>query len=48
MHVLGLTPMNSFLGNKAILSGPAGGVVGYAETSKSDHTNLVCCKFKYR
>eukprot|EP01036_Dinobryon_divergens_P024045 gene24045-32459_t len=26
----GLTPMSSFLGNKAILSGPAGGVVGYA------------------
>ena len=29
----GLTPMNSFYGNKAILSGPAGGVVGYAVTS---------------
>lgn len=29
----GLTPMSSFLGNKAILSGPAGGVVGYAMTS---------------
>lgn len=29
----GLTPMNSFLGNRAILSGPAGGVVGYARTS---------------
>jgi 5-oxoprolinase (ATP-hydrolysing) len=28
----GLTPMNAFLGNKAILSGPAGGVVGYAIT----------------
>jgi 5-oxoprolinase (ATP-hydrolysing) len=33
----GLTPMNSFLGNKAILSGPAGGVVGYAVTSSMDH-----------
>ena len=31
----GLTPMDSFHGNKAILSGPAGGVVGYAMTSKS-------------
>ena len=30
----GLTPMNSFLGNRAILSGPAGGVVGYALTSR--------------
>ena len=29
----GLTPMQSFLGNRAILSGPAGGVVGYARTS---------------
>lgn len=29
----GLTPMNAFKGNKAILSGPAGGVVGYALTS---------------
>jgi 5-oxoprolinase (ATP-hydrolysing) len=31
----GLTPMSSFSGNKAILSGPAGGVVGYAMTSYS-------------
>eukprot|EP01038_Epipyxis_sp_PR26KG_P016356 gene16356-22292_t len=30
----GLTPMDNFLGNKAILSGPAGGVVGYALTSQ--------------
>jgi 5-oxoprolinase (ATP-hydrolysing) len=29
----GLTPMSSFKGSKAILSGPAGGVVGYAITS---------------
>ena len=29
----GLTPMASFQGNRAILSGPAGGVVGYARTS---------------
>ena len=29
----GLTPMHSFSGNRAILSGPAGGVVGYARTS---------------
>jgi 5-oxoprolinase (ATP-hydrolysing) len=29
----GLTPMNNFFGNRAILSGPAGGVVGYAKTS---------------
>jgi hypothetical protein len=29
----GLTPMENFLGNRAILSGPAGGVVGYAMTS---------------
>ena len=33
----GLTPMSTFLGNKAILSGPAGGVVGYAVTSSMDH-----------
>ena len=29
----GLTPMQSFSGNRAILSGPAGGVVGYSQTS---------------
>ena len=29
----GLTPMESFCGNRAILSGPAGGVVGYAMTT---------------
>ena len=29
----GLTPMSSFCGNRAILSGPAGGVVGYAMTT---------------
>jgi 5-oxoprolinase (ATP-hydrolysing) len=33
----GLTPMANFLGNKAILSGPAGGVVGYAITSELDY-----------
>lgn len=30
----GLTPMDRFFGNRAILSGPAGGVVGYALTSQ--------------
>ena len=29
----GLSPLNSFSGSKAILSGPAGGVVGYALTT---------------
>ena len=29
----GLTPMDAFTGFRAILSGPAGGVVGYAQTS---------------
>lgn len=29
----GLTPVDSFRGSRAILSGPAGGVVGYASTS---------------
>ena len=29
----GLTPVNEFGGHQAILSGPAGGVVGYAKTS---------------
>jgi len=36
----GLTPMHSFLGNRAILSGPAGGVVGYARTSYSAEAGL--------
>uniref|UniRef100_A0A8D3DEN4 5-oxoprolinase, ATP-hydrolysing n=1 Tax=Scophthalmus maximus TaxID=52904 RepID=A0A8D3DEN4_SCOMX len=31
----GLTPMDQFCGSRAILSGPAGGVVGYAITSYS-------------
>lgn len=31
----GLTPMDQFCGSRAILSGPAGGVVGYAITSSS-------------
>uniref|UniRef100_A0A667XF64 5-oxoprolinase, ATP-hydrolysing n=1 Tax=Myripristis murdjan TaxID=586833 RepID=A0A667XF64_9TELE len=32
----GLTPMEQFCGSRAILSGPAGGVVGYAITSYSE------------
>ena len=32
----GLTPIDSFAGNRAILSGPAGGVVGYARTAYHD------------
>lgn len=31
----GLTPMEQFCGSRAILSGPAGGVVGYGITSYS-------------
>ncbi|XP_048862389.1 5-oxoprolinase isoform X2 [Brienomyrus brachyistius] len=31
----GLTPMDDFCGSRAVLSGPAGGVVGYAVTSYS-------------
>ncbi|CAG9792777.1 unnamed protein product [Diatraea saccharalis] len=36
----GLTPMNLFNGSRAILSGPAGGVVGYALTSYQKETKL--------
>ena len=36
----GLTPMDSFNGSRAILSGPAGGVVGYAMTSYQQDTDL--------
>lgn len=36
----GLTPMDSFNGSRAILSGPAGGVVGYAMTSFKKETEL--------
>ncbi|XP_070518965.1 5-oxoprolinase isoform X2 [Cardiocondyla obscurior] len=36
----GLTPMNSFNGSRAILSGPAGGVVGYAMTTYEKETEL--------
>jgi 5-oxoprolinase (ATP-hydrolysing) len=37
----GLTPMDNFFGNRAILSGPAGGVVGYSMTSKMATTQPV-------
>ncbi|EFN85192.1 5-oxoprolinase [Harpegnathos saltator] len=36
----GLTSMNSFNGSRAILSGPAGGVVGYAITTYGKETDL--------
>lgn len=36
----GLTPMDLFNGSRAILSGPAGGVVGYAMTSYQKETGL--------
>lgn len=32
----GLTPMQNFNGSRAVLSGPAGGVVGYASTTPGD------------
>ena len=32
----GLTHASTFTGSHAILSGPAGGVVGYAQTSPAD------------
>lgn len=36
----GLTPMKSFNGSRAVLSGPAGGVVGYALTTWKKETEL--------
>ncbi|GFR27881.1 5-oxoprolinase [Trichonephila clavata] len=36
----GLTPMNLFCGSRAILSGPAGGVVGYSKTTYQKHGHL--------
>ncbi|KAL4234607.1 hypothetical protein ACF0H5_006248 [Mactra antiquata] len=36
----GLTPVESFLGSRAILSGPAGGVVGYALTTYNNETKM--------
>ncbi|XP_070575126.1 5-oxoprolinase-like isoform X2 [Ptychodera flava] len=36
----GLTPMQKFNGSRAILSGPAGGVVGYAVTTYKKESNL--------
>ncbi|CAA9997633.1 unnamed protein product [Nesidiocoris tenuis] len=35
----GLTPMDKFNGSRAVLSGPAGGVVGYATTTKTGQKN---------
>jgi hypothetical protein len=37
----GLTPENRFSGHKAILSGPAGGVVGYARTTFGRKQNIL-------
>lgn len=34
----GLSPMDRFMGSRAILSGPAGGVIGYAMTTYDDKT----------
>nr|CAD7404141.1 unnamed protein product [Timema cristinae] len=36
----GLTPMDVFNGSRAVLSGPAGGVVGYAVTTYGQETQL--------
>ncbi len=41
----GLTPMNSFNGSRAILSGPAGGVVGYATTTFGQETSRAVIGF---
>ncbi|XP_037068536.1 5-oxoprolinase-like [Pollicipes pollicipes] len=41
----GLTPMDSFNGSRAILSGPAGGVVGYAQTTYRRETELAVIGF---
>lgn len=35
----GLAPLHQFSGSKAILSGPAGGVVGYSATSTQSQLN---------
>ena len=32
----GLTPTDRFIGSRAVLSGPAGGVVGYAMTTREE------------
>lgn len=39
----GLTPMDQFCGSRAVLSGPAGGVVGYALTAYANthHTPVI-------
>lgn len=37
----GLTPADSFMGCKAILSGPAGGYVGFAMTAYNEKTKTV-------
>eukprot|EP00730_Choanoeca_flexa_P007915 TRINITY_DN12412_c0_g2_i1.p1 TRINITY_DN12412_c0_g2~~TRINITY_DN12412_c0_g2_i1.p1 ORF type:complete len:1293 (+),score=305.35 TRINITY_DN12412_c0_g2_i1:21-3899(+) len=37
----GLTPMESFVGSRAIVSGPAAGVVGYAITAYDDATPVI-------
>lgn len=47
VHVLfmqsdgGLTPMSQFVGSRAIVSGPAGGVVGYAITAFDGSTPVI-------
>ena len=37
----GLTPTDRFIGSRAVLSGPAGGVVGYAMTTSEEEEGPV-------
>lgn len=37
----GLSPIDQFSGSKAILSGPAGGVIGYSQTSSDFQTQFL-------
>ena len=39
----GLTPVSAFSGHRAILSGPAGGVVGYAVTTRRILRDMAAC-----
>ncbi len=41
----GLTPVSDFSGHKAILSGPAGGVIGYAITTYDEYDGMAVVGF---
>lgn len=43
----GLTPMQNFIGSRAVLSGPAGGVVGYLLNKNNNFNIMILLSLRY-